>query len=286
MLVVQTKQCDSPLAAQLAVCPADRVVRLWWLGQAGFAIRYCRWFGLIDPYLSDRLARKYAGTTRPHERMMSVPIGPNELRQVDAVLCTHRHGDHMDGDTLSAIAASNPHCRLVVPRALRKHALGLPLKEASMVLVDAHEVLSLADQIHVEALPAAHETLSVDDSGRHDCLGYIVRLGAVSLYHSGDCVPYDGLPDALRAARIDIALLPVNGRGIPGTPGNFTFAEAQDLCRRAGIRTLVPHHFGMFSFNTLSDAELDSAIATCGAGGVRVVRPQIGQVMEFSQVHR
>ena len=34
----------------------------WWLGQAGFAIRHSRGTLLVDPYLSDSLAVKYAGS--------------------------------------------------------------------------------------------------------------------------------------------------------------------------------------------------------------------------------
>jgi len=74
----------------------------------------------------------------------------------------------------------------------------------------------------------------------------------------------------LRMQTIDLALLPVNGRSdrltSRGIMGNMTFDEAQALCVAAGIGAWVPHHFGMFAFNTADPAELLS----------RVARPQFG----------
>ena len=81
-------------------------------------------------------------------------------------------------------------------------------------------------------------------------LGYVLRLGSVTLYHSGDTIAYEGLSERVLAHQVDLALLPINGRG-KGVPGNFTLAEAIQLCHGARIPYLIPHHFGMFAFNTV-----------------------------------
>ena len=88
---VTTCKFDGSLARHYAdvSLPAD-AVGIWWLGQAGFALRYGQFSLLIDPYLSDSLARKYAGTELPHTRMMSAPISPAEFDGIDAVLTTMR----------------------------------------------------------------------------------------------------------------------------------------------------------------------------------------------------
>jgi L-ascorbate metabolism protein UlaG (beta-lactamase superfamily) len=48
---------------------------------------------------------------------MPAPILPGELRGMSAVLCTHRHSDHMDPEGLPMIAAGNPGCAVARPRA-------------------------------------------------------------------------------------------------------------------------------------------------------------------------
>ena len=80
----------------------------------------------------------------------------------------------------------------------------------------------------------------------------------MALYHSGDTIPYEGLAERVKAHQVDLALLPINGRG-KGVPGNFTLAEAIQLCHRADIPYLIPHHFGMFAFNTV-DPEVIKAL--------------------------
>ena len=219
-------------------------VELMWLGQAGFAVRGSGSLLLIDPYLSDHLAIKYRGTDQPHDRLMPSPWRADEVRSLSAVLCTHRHGDHMDPVALPVLAKNNPQCRFIVPRAELTNA-GI-----TATGMNAEETLTI-DGIAITAIAAAHEELKMNACGEHHFLGYILQLAGKTIYHSGDCVPYAGLPERLARAKIDVALLPVNGRR-KGVLGNFTLAEATALCRTAGIARMIPHHFGMFKFNTVA----------------------------------
>jgi L-ascorbate metabolism protein UlaG (beta-lactamase superfamily) len=90
----------------------------------------------------------------------------------------------------------------------------------------------------------------------------------------------------LRALKPDIALLPVNGRDkyrrSHNVPGNFHFEEALQICRIARIAYLIPHHFGMFEFNTVDPADLQRKIATPSMP-VQVVLPQINRAYCFSK---
>lgn len=224
-----------------------------WLGQAGFALRGAGRVVLIDPYLSDHLEEKYRGTDQPHDRLMPAPWRAEEVRGLTAVLCTHRHGDHMDLTALPILARHNPQCRFVVPRA------ELGNSPVAATGINAEETL-VVDGIEIAAIASAHETLETNERGEHRFLGYVVRLEGTTIYHSGDCVPYEGLPERLRREQVDVALLPVNGRG-KGVLGNFTFPEAVALCRAACIETLIVHHFGMFAFNTVARAELERQTA-------------------------
>lgn len=246
----------------------DNAVALAWLGQAGFALRTSRLFALVDPYLSDHLANKYQGREFPHTRMMPAPVRPEDIEGVSFVCCTHKHSDHMDPLTLPAIAGRNPDCLFIVPAAEEAHAVSLGLPTERVCPVDAEESIKLPGGITLTAIASAHETVERDDNGRCRYLGYLLRLPNVTLYHSGDCVPYDGLAERLAAASIDVALLPVNGRDAyrrdRGVPGNMTFDEAVTLCREANIPHFMPHHFGMFDFNTVPEDELRARAAQCG----------------------
>jgi L-ascorbate metabolism protein UlaG (beta-lactamase superfamily) len=236
-----------------------RGLGLAWLGQAGFAFRYGDLRAFLDPYLSDFLEKKYRGTPTSHERLMPAPILAQEIEELDFVICSHHHSDHMDPESLPILASRCPSCRFIVPKASRSHALKMGVPERQIVGIDAGEKISLAQDCVLEATPSAHELLERNDLGEYRFLGYIIQLGSRTLYHSGDSIPYASLSERVSTHRVDLALLPINGRG-KGVPGNFTFAEAVQLCREAAIPYLIPHHFGMFAFNTV-DQEMIKASA-------------------------
>lgn len=247
------------LADDVAAPAPEGIVSLWWLEQAGFALRAGATRIVIDPYLSDSLAEKYAGTRFPHRRMAPVPVAPEALHPVDLVLCTHGHTDHMDPGTLGPLAAANPLCRFVVPAPEVAKAVQRGAPADRLIPAEAGQELVFPGGTRVLALPAAHEEFSMDEAGRHRFLGYRVGWAGRAVYHSGDCIPYPGLAGTLSRLGIDLALLPVNGRdearGSAGVPGNFTLQEAVALCREAGIPRMLGHHFGLFDFNTIDEDE-------------------------------
>ena len=254
----------------------DGQVALWWLGQAGLAVRTGSRTFLIDPYLSDSLARKYQGQKFAHQRMMPVPVDPAALKDIDWVFCTHRHTDHMDPDTLGPLAR-NPLCRFFVPCAVLDQAIatqGLDADKATCV--NAGQSITLDTAISLHPIPAAHEQVTVNPKGEHHFLGYVFKIGDTRIYHSGDCLPYDGLAGHLQKLKPDVALLPVNGRDdyrlSHNIPGNFHFEEALQLCLDCDIPYLIGHHFGMFDFNTIDPLELRTKMEKA-AGPVRIILP-------------
>ncbi len=269
--------------ALLAERLPDDFCGLAWLGQAGFALRHENLRMLIDPYLSDFLAVKYAGKEFPHARMMPPPLRAEEIRELDLVLCSHRHGDHMDPGSLGTLAKNNPRCRFVVPKAEIESALQAGLSQSQLLPVDDGDTLDCSGA-KIGVIPAAHETLQTNAAGEHRFLGFVVVLGGRTLYHSGDSVVYQGLAERLRLWRVELALLPVNGRSAylasRGIAGNMSFDEARDLCLGAEIRAMLPHHFGMFDFNSINEDELRRKIADLDAAVLQCVLPRVDRYYE------
>jgi L-ascorbate metabolism protein UlaG (beta-lactamase superfamily) len=229
-------------------------LHLWWLGQSGFLIQWQASDLLIDPYLSDSLTKKYAGTDKPHVRMTERIITPERLDFVEVVTSSHNHTDHLDGETLIPLLDANPTLDVIVSRANMNFAaerLQVAPQRLTSIRVD-NEVLKIGP-FSFQAIPSAHETLEQDENGDHRFIGLIIHVGQWTIYHSGDCVPYDGLPKRLNRWKIDIALLPINGRDpARGVAGNFTAKEACELGKATGAELIIPCHYEMFEFNTVS----------------------------------
>jgi L-ascorbate metabolism protein UlaG (beta-lactamase superfamily) len=243
-------------------------VALWWLGQAGFLLRYKNTTIVIDAYLSDALALKYKGQVFPHQRMMPPPITPDQLTDIDYFICSHSHSDHMDPGLIPVIRENNPDCRFIIPEAARGIGIDRGIPPESLVGIDAGGEMVLTDEVGMSFIPSAHETLIQDEEGHHSFLGFVFRFGRFTVYHPGDSLPYSGLDDWLNPHDIDLALMPVNGRkeelSQRGIAGNFNLSQARDLVVDHDIRYMIPHHYGMFDFNTVNRDELDKMTVNSG----------------------
>jgi L-ascorbate metabolism protein UlaG (beta-lactamase superfamily) len=274
-----TQFLAEPFSGALAedIAGFNGALAFWWLGQAGFAFRWHERIFLIDPYLSDFLEQKYAGRHPSHRRMMEQPLNIAGLPRVDFLFITHRHGDHLDPITIRRIQELFPQVTAVLPAAeiIYPRSIGLDLSHP--FFVNADQTLNFGGELRVSVLPAAHEELEQDENGNNRYLGFVFAFGDTKIYHSGDSIPYSGLGNALRKAKPQVALLPVNGRDAArralSIAGNFTLEEGIDLCRNADVPTMVAHHYGMFAFNTISEERIDRAAAT--SKGPRVFRAKL-----------
>jgi L-ascorbate metabolism protein UlaG (beta-lactamase superfamily) len=252
---------DDFLADVAAARAAPASLHLWWLGQSGFLAQWQGRHLLLDPYLSDSLTVKYSTTDMPHVLMTERVIEPKRLAFIDAVASTHNHTDHFDPDTLRPLLAANPNLTLIVPEANRMIAgERMSLSAKRFLGIDEAQTLSAAG-FEITAIPAAHETVERDEWGSLRFVGYVVRCGPWTIYHSGDTVIYEDMVERLAGWRIDVALLPINGRDpARGVAGNLSGREAAGLAHQIGARVAIPCHYEMFEFNTASPEEF---IAEC-----------------------
>jgi L-ascorbate metabolism protein UlaG (beta-lactamase superfamily) len=233
----------------------DRL-HLWWLGQSGFLLAHRGRHILLDPYLSNSLTTKYANTDKPHVRISRRVIDPGRLDFIDVVTSSHNHTDHLDAETLRALDAANTNMSIICPAAnvaFAAERLGFPPARFTPIDVAGNvnpdtRWISFAG---FTAIPAAHESLEIDEHGRHRYVGYVVTFGGRQIYHSGDTVRYPGLAEAVRAVgAIDLAILPINGK-----LGNMNGVEAARLAKDIGAKLVVPCHYNMFEFNTAQPRE-------------------------------
>ncbi len=260
-------QKDDAFLADVAGADDGDGFSLWWLGQSGFLLKHAGRHLLFDPYLSDSLTRKYAGSRTPHERMTEILIDPARLDFIDVVTSSHNHTDHLDAETLQPILAAGPNVQVVAPEANRTFVaerLGIT-PDRPVGLDDGTRAEVAGFQLH--GIPAAHETVDRDEHGCCKFLGYVVRMGPWTVFHAGDTVLYDGMVERLLPLRIDVALLPINGRSPGrGVRGNLSGVEAAELARQIGAKLVIPCHYETFRFNTASP---EAFVETC----VRIGQP-------------
>jgi L-ascorbate 6-phosphate lactonase len=227
----------------------DGQVGILWLGQSGFVLRFPTARVLIDAFLS------------PHrDRLVASPFSPREAKGFDVIACTHEHIDHLDLESLPALADSSPDARIVVPEPCVEMVVSDGIAAARVDGLQPGAPIEVSG-ITVHAIPACHGVHAADaynfggelSGGKIRYLGYVIQGGAVSVYHAGDTLLYDDLPRQLRQLAVDVALLPINGRDsareAKDIVGNMSEAEAADLAVAARVKLAVPMHYDMFAAN-------------------------------------
>jgi L-ascorbate metabolism protein UlaG (beta-lactamase superfamily) len=146
--------------------------------------------------------------------------GLRELTDVDAVLVTHEHADHLDPTHVQAIRTSSPASRIYAPTAgvaiLQEH-------DAQAIDVSHSQQLDVAG-VQVDVVTGEHAQVHPD---LPSCVnnGYLI---AGSVLHPGDCW-------VEVATSVEILLLPLGGPWMK-------LGEAVDYVRRARPSLVIPVH--------------------------------------------
>lgn len=146
----------------------------------------------------------------------------DDVRDLDAVLVTHQHPDHVDTARLGPLLDANPGAQLWVDRDTAAAVPGLP----------AHRTARPGDQlsvggIRVDVLGGVHATVYGDVPG---CTNNAYLIDDGALLHPGDAfvIPYGD---------IDVLAVPIDGPWLK-------LAEAVDYVHVVRPRVALPIHEG------------------------------------------
>lgn len=246
-----THAFDRDLSAQIQrlIVPMGQLA-LWSLGQAGFAIKGGETIAYIDPYLSDAIAESGGPARR-----FALPMNPATIQHANVVFATHEHADHADGATLGPLLAASPQATLVTSPQGREIALQAGVAPARIVVPRLGERITQGALTYT-AIPAAHYAYEVDRAGHSRWMGFLIECNGVTLYHAGDTILIPEILAALAGQRIDLALLPINGRDFfrerREIVGNLWPREAVELAVAINAGVLIGIHNDLFESNRVN----------------------------------
>jgi L-ascorbate metabolism protein UlaG (beta-lactamase superfamily) len=164
------------------------------------------------------------------------PAAADDL-QVDVVLISHVHWDHLDVPSLDLLGRD---VLVVVPRGA---GLLLPRRRFPNVAeVAAGETMTI-DGAKVRATEAAHRVGAWERRAAPPAIGFVVE-GAQSVYFAGDTDLFDGM--ASLAPHLDVALLPVAGWGPRLPAGHLDPSGAARALRLLRPEVAIPIHWGTY----------------------------------------
>jgi L-ascorbate metabolism protein UlaG (beta-lactamase superfamily) len=222
--------------------------RLTYVGHATALIEEADVRILTDPLLRRRVAHLW--------RRVPVPR-LEDLADVDAVLISHAHADHLDLPSLRKLRHNGP---VVAPRGCARILVQAGVGQ--VIELTAGDRWALGT-VAVEAVPARHDGRRHPFARRMPALGFLLD-GPSRIYFAGDTDLFDGME--MLAGRVDVALLPISGWGPRLPRGHLdppAAARAAAIIRPA---IAIPIHWGtMQSVGARSDEHRARAFAAAVA---------------------
>ena len=197
---------------------------------------------ILDPYFGRR--------GNPAYRRRSPPARSREAcLDVDAVLISHAHFDHIDRRYLRAISSDIP---VFAPQRVAWWISLICGREIHAVKPWRQFMIGTA---YVVPVNARHTAPGV---------GYVISAEGKTLYFAGDTFAGRFMKEIGDRFRPDVCLMPVARHRIPTTMGNAGAVEAARLLRP---RTIIPIHLGLEPrFSALRRAETVESFRTLARG--------------------
>lgn len=204
-----------------------------WIGHASFLIQTKDVNVLIDPNWSMWL--------KVIKRLKKPGFDLFHLPEIDFVLVTHAHFDHLDRRTLRKVAADQP---IVVPLGVGNlvHDLGFNIVHE----LDHYERVKLGP-LAVSLTPCHHWGARLLHDSHRGFGGFLMEAQGRSIFHCGDSAYFRGFEEIGKRFEIEIALLPIGAYDPPsGREVHMNPEEAVQAFKELRAQTLVPMHYGSF----------------------------------------
>ena len=214
-----------------------------WLGHSTFFIRINGIKMLTDPVFGNILSVK---------RHSEFPVAVDKLSDIDYILLSHDHRDHLDRASLKNISKQNPEARYLTGLGMKPLAEKLTgseyVEEAGW-----YQQYTTDNQLKINFVPSRHwSKRGINDTNKRLWGGFVIEAGGKRILFGGDSgydTHYKQLGEAFGG--FDYAILGIGAF----EPKWFMSAnhqspeEAVDAFRELNSRYMIPMHYGTFDLS-------------------------------------
>jgi L-ascorbate metabolism protein UlaG (beta-lactamase superfamily) len=222
---------------------SDNAVTLAWLGHATVLINFYGLRILTDPVLYSRIGVDLGVGTLGPLRLVKCALSPDELPEVDLVLVSHAHFDHLDTRSLGSIrgkpaAVMAADVSDLLPRRRYSSVRELRWDESAALKTARGEVL-------VRAIEVKHWGARLGRDTWRGYTGWIVEREGRRILIGGDTAFSPAFGSHRRYGPFDAAVMPI-GAYDPWIYNHCTPEQAVMMADAANARLIVPVHHQSF----------------------------------------
>lgn len=239
----------------------DDQICLTWIGHASFLIQTASHNILVDP--------NWANWLIVIRRLKRAGMALRDLPNIDLVLITHAHFDHLHRNTLRQIAARQP---IIVPAGVGNlvHDLGFERVHE----MNWWEKMTFRG-LNITFTPAKHWGARVVTDRHRGYGGFCIEHGKRSIYHVGDSAYFPGFKEIGDRLSPEITLMPI-GAYEPPSFRDVHIGPEQAIVAFEELRSklLIPMHFGTYrmSYEPLHEPAQRLLMAGANAGLLQKIK--------------
>jgi L-ascorbate metabolism protein UlaG (beta-lactamase superfamily) len=224
----------------------DNAITLAWLGHATVLINFYGVRILTDPALFPRIGVDVLLGSIGPLRLVSCALTPDELPEIDLVLVSHAHFDHLDTPSLGAVRGQ--------PAAVMARDTSdlLPRRAYSSIQElrwnDATRVHTRNGDLLVRAIEVKHWGARIRRDTHRGWTGFIVEREGRRLLIGGDTAQTATFRDHRAHGPFEAAVMPI-GAYDPWIWNHCTPEQAVTMADAAGARLFVPVHHQSFQLS-------------------------------------
>ena len=269
-----------PRHSELSKHPVSGL-RLTWLGHSTFLVELDGVRILIDPVWADRASPfSYMGP----KRFFAPPLALSSLPNIDAVVISHDHYDHLDHQTIVTLKDKVP--LFIMPLGVGAHFQSWGVAEEKIVELDWWQSRQIKG-VTLVATPARHFSgRSLTDRNQTLWAGWAFQGPKHRIFYSGDTAMFPEFADiGKRLGPFDLTLMEVGAydagwRDVHMGPEQAIQAHTMV---RGGI--LLPAHWGTFDLALHSWTEpVERLLVAAEKANVRLALPRPGQSFELNDI--
>jgi len=265
------------IATDLRALPANEDIVVW-LGHSSYFLQLGGKRILIDPVLSSHtgpvpfIYKAFDG---------KYPFSTATLPDIDYVLISHDHWDHLDFETLTALRTRIK--AVIVPLGVGSHLERWGFTPSQIHEGEWYDTFTLDTGVEIHLLPSRHFSGRGLTSNQTLWGGFLIASGGKKVFYSGDGGYGPHFAEiGRRFGPIDLALMEDGQYDATWAQIHMTPEEAIKASQDLGARAVMPAHAGRFALAKHSWYEPYERIqAEAERQHTNLLTPMIGQVVRF-----
>lgn len=277
--ILRKPRRDIPVVRE-APAPAASGLHVTWLGHASTLVEIDGARLLFDPMLS-RWSSPLPGVGP--RRMHPAPRTASDFPDLDAVVISHDHYDHLDHPTIRALA-SDSNAPFVVPLGVAVHLRHWEVPAERIIELDWDGSTDIAG-IRLTAAAAQHFSGRALTRNNTLWTSWVVAGPQQRLFYSGDSGYFSGYAEiGARHGPFDATLIQIGAYNAAWPDVHMTPEEGVTAHRDVRGGVLIPVHWGTFklALHRWSDP-VDRVWAEAKANAVTIAVPRPGERVDIAE---